>query len=62
MILSYDFSQFLQYSCFEVRESIAVFPTELQCLNDSGRIQVNFRFKRFLEVLMIFSYEFPQFL
>ena len=34
MILSYGFSQFLQYLCFQVKEFIADIPTELLCLGD----------------------------
>ena len=34
MILSYEFLKFLQYLCFEVKESIAGISTELSCLSD----------------------------
>ena len=58
MILSYEFSKFLQYSCFEVKESIADIPTELPCsrdLENPGQRPVQ-------KVLMIVSYEFLKFL
>ena len=63
MILSYGFSQFLQYSMFSrSRNSLQDIPSELLCLGDQLKIQVNFRYKRYSKVLMIVSYRFLKFL
>ena len=55
-----NFHNFFSIYVFEVKESIADIPTEQPCSGDLEN-QVNFRFKRFSDVLMILSCEFPQF-
>ena len=63
MIVSYGISQFLNYLCFEVKEinPLLIFLLSYH-VPVTSKIQVNFGFKRFSEVLMILSYEFSQFL
>ena len=56
-----NFWNFHTIRVFEVRESIADISTELPCLGNL-KIQVNFRFKTYSEVLVNVSYRFLKFL
>ena len=61
MILSYGFSQFLQYLCFRGQGMHCSFL--LSChVWVTSKILVNFRYRRYLKVLMIVSYKFLKFL
>ena len=64
IILSYEFSKFLQYSCFRVSWNLLLTFLLSYHVPVTLKIQVNFRYRsrRYSKVLIVLSYEFLKFL
>ena len=61
IIIFREFIYSLRYSCFRGKESLVIFLQNYHiCV--TSKIQVNFQFNRYSEVLMIVSYRFSRFL